>query len=73
MYKNITNIQPILFEDKDNDQLTTVQQMKRHGGGGGFVYIKGNNECNVFHFFLRGWEYLTGLQIILTLYSVDWS
>lgn len=55
MYKNITNIQPILFEDKDNDQLTTVQQMKRQGGGGGgFVYIKGNNECNVFHFFLRG-------------------
>lgn len=50
MYKNITNIQPILFEDKDNDQLTTVQQMKRQGGGGGFVYIKGNNECNVFHF-----------------------
>lgn len=35
MYKNITNIQPILFEDKDNDQLTTVQQMKRQGGGGG--------------------------------------
>lgn len=57
MYKNITNIQPILFEDKDNDQLTTIQQMKRQGGGGGgggFVYIKGNNECNVFHFFLRG-------------------
>lgn len=72
MYKNITNIQPILFEDKDNDQLTTIQQMKGQGGGG-FVYIKGNNECNVFHFFLRGWEYLTGLQIILTLYSVDWS
>lgn len=35
MYKNITNIQPILFEDKDNDQLTTIQQMKRQGGGGG--------------------------------------
>lgn len=34
MYKNITNIQPILFEDKDNDQLTTIQQMKRQGGGG---------------------------------------
>lgn len=73
MYKNITNIQPILFEDKDNDQLTTVQQIKTPGMGGEFVYIKGNNECNVFHFFLRGWEYLTGLQIILTLYSVDWS
>lgn len=36
MYKNITNIQPILFEDKDNDQLTTIQQMKRQGGGGGW-------------------------------------
>lgn len=37
MYKNITNIQQILFEDKDNDQLTTVQQMKRQGGGDSFT------------------------------------